>query len=140
MDIEPINNRLVLFSSHQTLHRVLPSTTSHRYCITLWFSGVPSAISYPQFTWLRSVEGIGFILNPANRKTLSKLVYDKEWSNSIQQAFGDCEEVTKVLAGHSREVDFIKSKLSPELLSFVVDCLPLSLSPEFLMFTHLNKS
>jgi Rps23 Pro-64 3,4-dihydroxylase Tpa1-like proline 4-hydroxylase len=51
MDIEPVNSRLVLFSSHQTLHRVLPAN-KERYVITLWFSG--TEMSLKNFTQERN--------------------------------------------------------------------------------------
>lgn len=37
MDIAPLNDRLVLFSSMHMPHRVLPST-AERYCFTVWMS------------------------------------------------------------------------------------------------------
>lgn len=37
VDIEPLNDRLVLFSSQRMLHRVLPSL-DERYCFTIWLS------------------------------------------------------------------------------------------------------
>lgn len=131
LDFEPKNDRLVLFSSHQTLHRVLPSA-SPRYCITLWFSGSSTlGARIPKFSWLQNVEGIGFILNPNNRKTLSKVVYENDWAESIKQSFGDTPDTQQVLNTHKKEVELIKSKLSEDILGFLKDCLPLSHSPEF---------
>lgn len=37
LDIEPLNDRLVLFSSQEMLHRVLPSS-AERVCFTVWMS------------------------------------------------------------------------------------------------------
>lgn len=68
VDIEPLMDRLVLFSGHQTLHRVLPSKAESRYCVTLWFSGSAAPDFRPcSFSWLKGVEGLGFLLNPINR-------------------------------------------------------------------------
>lgn len=78
------------------------------------------------------MEGIGFILNPNNRKTLSKIVYDSDWAESIKQSFGDNPDTQNVLSTHKKEVDIIKSKLSVDILSFLKECLPLAHSPELL--------
>jgi hypothetical protein len=37
VDIAPLNDRMVLFSSMHLLHRVLPSAVE-RYCFTIWLS------------------------------------------------------------------------------------------------------
>lgn len=38
MDVQPLNDRMVLFSSAHMLHRVLPAA-AERYCFTIWLSG-----------------------------------------------------------------------------------------------------
>jgi hypothetical protein len=53
--------------------------------------GTPSEPQYPSFSWLKSVEGIGFILNPLNRKSLSKVIYEEDWAQSIQESFNTGE-------------------------------------------------
>jgi len=140
LDIEPVNDRLVLFSSHQSLHRVLPFCGQERYCITLWFSGKLSGPVFPTFTWLRSVEGIGFLLNPTNRKSLSKLLYEKDWADSVTESFGEGNpETSKVLESHKKDVDAIRKQLSPELLSFVNECLPLGHDENFKKHTRQDE-
>jgi len=137
IDIEPVNDRLVLFSSHQTLHRVLPFAGQERYCITLWFSGQLTESIFPTFSWLRSVEGIGFLLNPTNRKSLSKFIYEQDWADSVTQSFGkEKAETQKVLESHKRDVETIRSQLSPSVMSFVKDCLPLGHDDHFKQHIH----
>jgi len=82
------------------------------------------------------VEGIGFILNPANRKSLSKVVFGDEWSNSVVESFGDSEDIPRVLSSHQKDVESIKSKLGSDLLEFVSTCLPLGHDESFKKFTH----
>jgi hypothetical protein len=43
----------------------------------------------------------------------------------VKQSFGDKEETPKVLETHKKDVEFIKSRLGSDLLSFVQECLPL---------------
>eukprot|EP01117_Protostelium_nocturnum_P013879 TRINITY_DN5221_c0_g1_i3.p1 TRINITY_DN5221_c0_g1~~TRINITY_DN5221_c0_g1_i3.p1 ORF type:complete len:234 (+),score=61.47 TRINITY_DN5221_c0_g1_i3:565-1266(+) len=135
MDIDPIDDRLVLFSSHQTLHRVLPSHAQSRYCITLWFSSTSESsktVHIPAFSWLKSVEGIGFLLNQNTRKSLAKVVYDKDWTESIQQSFkGQDEQIEKILATHKKETESIKSQEGAYIVSFMSECLPLAHGEEF---------
>eukprot|EP01114_Cavostelium_apophysatum_P005056 TRINITY_DN15645_c0_g1_i1.p1 TRINITY_DN15645_c0_g1~~TRINITY_DN15645_c0_g1_i1.p1 ORF type:complete len:157 (+),score=20.30 TRINITY_DN15645_c0_g1_i1:83-553(+) len=137
LDVEPVMDRLVLFSSYQTLHRVLPSFAESRYCITLWFEASATTAKFPDFSWLKEVEGIGFILNPANRKSLAKVIYDNDWAESVRESFGSPDDLPKVLESHKKDVEMIKSKLVAELLEFVQSCLPIAHDENFLRHTHL---
>ncbi|PRP75791.1 hypothetical protein PROFUN_08785 [Planoprotostelium fungivorum] len=143
MDVDPLNDRLVLFSSHETLHRVMPSHAPARYCITLWYyvdQDSPQSLQIPRFSWLRQVEGIGFLLNPNTRKLLSKIVYDNHWRESVRQSFGEQkEEIEKILANHNKEVEHIKKQLSPEILDFLLQCVPLAHGEDFLKLARPIK-
>jgi Rps23 Pro-64 3,4-dihydroxylase Tpa1-like proline 4-hydroxylase len=135
VDIEPIMDRLVLFSGHQTLHRVLPST-AERYCVTLWFSGSAAPGYCPcTFPWLKQIEGLSLLLNPVNRKSFAKVVYDKEWAQSVQESFGDSEHVEKVLQSHKKNVDTVKAQIGPTLALFLQENLPLNHDDNFHKYT-----
>jgi hypothetical protein len=123
---------MVLFCSHQLLHRILPSHAP-RFVFSLWFSGAPhvfpsrpvrasaaeSSADKATFAMLANV------FNPSNRKVLSKLIYDAEWAQSVRESFGDKPAVKDALALHDKECAAIAKALSPELLQLFKSCLPL---------------
>jgi len=139
IDIAPLMDRLVVFSSHEVLHRVLPSYLP-RYCITLWYEGSlsPNHILPGDFPWLSQNEELNFIIKPENRKSLSKLIYAEEWERSIILSFGQKEEVKEIVKKHRENVSEIRKKLGETLVGFLISHLPLSHSEEF--FSYLNPS
>ncbi|KAL0482785.1 hypothetical protein AKO1_014244 [Acrasis kona] len=85
--IEPVMDRLVLFSSPHMVHRVLPAY-QERYCLTFWFYGFNDdyvEIKKPTEPNLR------FLLQPRNKKHLVKLHYGQEWMRSIIESHHDSE-------------------------------------------------
>ena len=56
---------------------------------------------------------------------MAKVVYEEEWAQSILESFGRSEEVEKVLQTHKQNVKDIMKKISPMLVSFLKETLPL---------------
>eukprot|EP01101_Sappina_pedata_P004052 TRINITY_DN1660_c0_g1_i1.p1 TRINITY_DN1660_c0_g1~~TRINITY_DN1660_c0_g1_i1.p1 ORF type:complete len:350 (-),score=112.68 TRINITY_DN1660_c0_g1_i1:45-1094(-) len=127
VDINPIHDRLVLFSSKETLHRVLPSSKL-RVCVTMWFTGPHETASLPS-PFIRAFEGqdpaLQVLVKPSSRMMLSKVLFADEWAQSVKESFGECEETQTVLRSHWAEVERIKKTLSPDLLQLVQEHLPI---------------
>lgn len=108
IDIEPLNDRLVFFSSHQMMHRVMPSQVP-RYClsnefhsmfqfdvisfwerIALWFSG-SNCVAFPRKMELQDPV-LAFLLNPKTKVQFSKMIFGQEWAQSVSvKVFGKTE-------------------------------------------------
>lgn len=123
---------MVLFCSHQLLHRILPSHAP-RFVFSLWFSGAPHvfpsrpvrASAAESSADKATFAMLAHVFNPSNRKVLSKLIYDAEWAQSVRESFGDKPAVKDALALHDKECAAIAKALSPELLQLFKSCLPL---------------
>ncbi|KAL0029367.1 hypothetical protein WJX77_002479 [Trebouxia sp. C0004] len=118
VEIAPIADRLVLFSSCRMLHRVLPSQ-KERYCFTIWLSQtrrVSSAAPPPLSQLLQSgdealQQAKQLVLRPDVRHHLSKLLYAKEWANSIEESHPVSEARNVTLAKHWEDVGKIQKVL-----------------------------
>ncbi|KAI8621142.1 2OG-Fe(II) oxygenase superfamily-domain-containing protein [Chytriomyces sp. MP71] len=119
--VAPLFNRVVLFSSSQMLHRVLPSTID-RLCFTIWLTGESLGNT--------SKEAEGFAVNaneaedsasrkrllqPKTRYLLGKLVYAREWEESIMQSHPDIPERQVLIAAHRRDIELIENALKEHL-------------------------
>jgi len=127
-DISPINDRLVLFCSHSMLHRVMP-THAPRYCFSLWFA---SKTSIPFPMRLRGNSGklegaeelLGFLFEKDKRRLLSKIIYAKEWDQSVREAFGrDLPEVEDSLILHWKEVRRLEVSFHPDIIALLQGCI-----------------
>jgi len=141
VDIEPLMDRMVIFSSHQVLHCVLPSWLP-RYCVTLWFDGSlsPEHQLPGGFPWLSEQQDLQFLLHPENKKSLAKLIYAKEWERSIRLSFGEKQEVEEIVKKHRENVDQIRKKLGDKLVEFLVQHLPLTHADKFLEYAFPQAS
>lgn len=136
VDVAPRMDRLVLFNSTEMLHRVLPATAP-RVCLSVWFArdGGSNRMSLP-CRLPRAVaedEGGGmlkFLLQPSNRKVLTKIVYANAWAESFEDAFGTGPEVQEALALNRADSKAATSTISAELLDLVRECLPIPVPPE----------
>jgi hypothetical protein len=88
--IEPRNDRLVLFSAPDMLHRVLPSS-AERVCFTMWLFArdemrkkVPATVEYTP-----APATLAALLHPSVAKHAAKAVYAAEWERSIVEAHPD---------------------------------------------------
>jgi hypothetical protein len=109
--IEPIMDRLVLFSSPHMVHRVLPCF-SDRYCLTLWFYG--NYASYPALKKPQNEEEIlEFLKQRRVRKHLVKLIYADEWAQSIMESHDPSPAREILLQNHWDDVTKLKQYFSP---------------------------
>eukprot|EP00242_Pyramimonas_sp_CCMP2087_P007191 CAMPEP_0198202626 /NCGR_PEP_ID=MMETSP1445-20131203/5815_1 /TAXON_ID=36898 /ORGANISM="Pyramimonas sp., Strain CCMP2087" /LENGTH=344 /DNA_ID=CAMNT_0043873645 /DNA_START=572 /DNA_END=1603 /DNA_ORIENTATION=- len=111
VEIEPVFDRMVLFSSPNMLHRVMPSHRP-RMCFTVWYSSScppapsistgalpPSAVAKASASRL--------LLDHRYRKMLAKAIYADEWAESIRQSHEDSEARTHALETHWKDVGII---------------------------------
>ncbi|XXQ39105.1 Prolyl 4-hydroxylase alpha subunit domain-containing protein [Plasmodiophora brassicae] len=119
VDIEPVFNRCVMFSSPFCLHRVLPSRTE-RLCFTIWLwdgtdvgAGEPPAASAPPGNAVTEIQK--YLLHPRRRALLAKLHYAEEWERSIIESHDDNEQTRALIQAHRNDVHRIKSALGHHL-------------------------
>ena len=89
VDVAPLFDRLVLFASHDTLHRALPSQ-SVRFCVTLWF--------------YRTAPGGGAALDDdakAERRLMARYAYREAWARSIEESHAPGEALDAALLDHA---------------------------------------
>jgi Rps23 Pro-64 3,4-dihydroxylase Tpa1-like proline 4-hydroxylase len=86
VDVAPLMGRMVLFSSCNLFHRVLPSRLDRRFCLSLMFYG-----SNPGFPCPPPVPGLPAQVSArllSERRALTPLVFEEEFKRSIAEAFG----------------------------------------------------
>lgn len=120
--IEPLLDRMVLFSSCRMLHRVLPASTE-RFCLTVWLSQARRRATPPppplskllpaQAGLLSTLQLKAWLLRPDLRRHLAKLLYADEWAESIRESHPDTPARGDAIGQHWREVDLIQSALAP---------------------------
>lgn len=132
--VQPRFGELVLFSSQQMLHRVLPSTKP-RYALTTWMYHSPpvnamaeSAAFYQSITdaadQASGAEDAKFqamvakILRSPFRRHLVKLVYEQEWAQSLRESHLQTEAFEHYMAIHEREIEVIEDATSRMLGNF----------------------
>uniref|UniRef100_A0A383WJL7 Fe2OG dioxygenase domain-containing protein n=1 Tax=Tetradesmus obliquus TaxID=3088 RepID=A0A383WJL7_TETOB len=119
VDIDPLQDRLVLFATTRMLHRVLPSRAP-RSCFTIWLSegrskaaGVaPKPLLPPPDSGQPSEALWRFLMQPAVRQHVCKLAYADEWERSILESHPACEATEGALDKHRQEVAAISKALS----------------------------
>lgn len=110
IDVEPTIGKLVLFSSRNMLHRVLPSSRE-RYCITLWLSEAAHGQrnGKPRHPSLKEGSALNPVLeNLEFRRLLAKAVYAQEWADSLVESHPDNEGRQLALQKHWKDVNIIK--------------------------------
>lgn len=100
--IEPLWDRLVIFSSPTMLHRVLPSSAP-RMCLTMWLYAAEGAETFPKLgaekpficesydekdpqEIARECTSIDTLLSPSLRRHWARLSLAHEWAQSIRDA------------------------------------------------------
>ncbi len=86
VDVAPLMGRMVLFSSCNLFHRVLPSRLDRRFCLSLMFYGSNSGFPCPP-----PVPGLPAHVSArllSERRALTPLVFEEEFKRSIAEAFG----------------------------------------------------
>ncbi|EFJ50827.1 hypothetical protein VOLCADRAFT_88147 [Volvox carteri f. nagariensis] len=126
LDLEPLEDRLVLFASTRMLHRVLPSTAASRCCFTIWMSQSRKRSFVRHTPSLSSLEPPGspsddpaaaarFLMHPSVRQHVCKLVYASEWARSLEESHMVSEAREAMLEQHHREVAIIRRSLGKYL-------------------------
>ncbi|PNW74928.1 hypothetical protein CHLRE_12g504100v5 [Chlamydomonas reinhardtii] len=123
VDVAPREDRLVLFASTRMAHRVLPAAAP-RCCFTIWLSQSRRRAFVRQAPSLSALEpsspddvaaAARFLLHPAVRQHVSKLVYAEEWARSLEESHGDSDTRGAMLEQHHKEVDIIRRSLAKYL-------------------------
>jgi hypothetical protein len=96
--IQPKFNRMVLFSTRDMLHRVIPLKQGYRVCLTTWISG----------DWLGGDKEI----YDSVKFMRMKLRYKREWRESIEESHGPSIERDRLLAEFDRDIRTIMSRLN----------------------------
>ena len=89
VDVAPLFDRLVLFASHDTLHRALPSQNV-RFCVTLWF--------------YRTEPGGGAAIadeTKAERRLMARYAYREAWARSIRESHAPGKALDAALVAHA---------------------------------------
>jgi hypothetical protein len=116
-NIAPIFGRMVLFSSCNLFHRVLPNRMDRRFCLSLMFYG-----SDPCFPSHKPIPGLPAAVSArllAECRTLTPLVYQDEFERSIHEAFATPDQsdaVHSAVERFLRTCDDARRRLDPELL------------------------
>ncbi|KAL4439271.1 hypothetical protein ABPG77_004173 [Micractinium sp. CCAP 211/92] len=135
VDVEPLNDRMVLFSSQHMLHRVLPSA-AERYCFTIWLSedgplrrpsgamGDGATLEHERSELRRalsSAEPLGaseawrLAVHPELRKHAAKWVHRAEWERSLRESHPTGPALDQALQTFQTEVGIIERALAPLL-------------------------
>ncbi|GFR46885.1 hypothetical protein Agub_g8526 [Astrephomene gubernaculifera] len=125
LDLPPLEDRLVLFSSCRMPHRVMPATAP-RCCFTIWMSQSRRRSFVRSAPSLASLEpaappeqdpaaAVRFLMHPAVKQHVCKLVYGEEWAQSLQESHAESAVREAMLQQHWREVDVIRRSLGKYL-------------------------
>jgi len=117
--VAPRHNRLAIFYSDRTLHRVMPSTASTRYALTVWLDGnftTPdgsstnaSVLELNASEAMRDVAATAATLRQSNaQRALSRAVYADEYEQSLVECMSNAprgmEEMLEAHYEHCRAV------------------------------------
>ncbi|PSC70828.1 coiled-coil domain-containing 94-like protein isoform A [Micractinium conductrix] len=144
VDIAPLNDRMVLFSSQRMLHRVLPSQ-AERYCFTIWLSeggarrpgGAPAsgsdggglgggggAVQRQRAELRRALatdqplgteEAWHLARHPELFKHAVKWLFRAEWERSLRESHPAGPALEQALAQFRREIGVMERALAPLL-------------------------
>jgi hypothetical protein len=112
--IEPLNDRLVLFSSPDMVHRVEPSRAP-RVCFTAWFfarGGPPRDAPLPREASRASAATLAAFCSPELRKHVAKAVLVEEWEHSLRDAHPPSAELDSVIQSLHSDVAVIEASLA----------------------------
>lgn len=132
VDISPVLDRMVLFSSGKMVQRVLPSFND-RYCFTIWLSAsVASQCVSPKEKEqqrarvraglgkqdLSEIEASSLLEIEELRRHAIKWVYREEWETSLLQSHPEGKERDELVTRMKFEIEVIERALRP-LLPFL---------------------
>ena len=105
VDVAPKFDRLILFSSQDMLHRVLPSRAP-RICVTLWF--YETAPGRPAAARAAPDDPLG---GAAGRRLAARYFYRDAWATSIVEAHEPSAARDEALRVHAADVRRIAAEL-----------------------------
>lgn len=132
LDIDPIHDRLVLFTSRTMLHRVLPSQ-KERYCFTIWISQRNDSMSFNSRAMVMNEReaaraALMGVKDSKNRNELweilrmeevrkhaIKWVFREEWLASLIQSHPSGKEQTALIDRFKNEITVVEQALRPLL-------------------------
>ncbi|KAF4034527.1 2OG-Fe(II) oxygenase superfamily [Phytophthora infestans] len=131
--VQPRFGELVLFSSQQMLHRVMPATKP-RYALTTWMYHSPppnakaeSAAYYKSIARNQEVSDAGNaairamvskVLRSSFRRHLMKLAFRDEWIQSLHESHVQSEAFDHYMATHQKELQVIEAATAQMLANF----------------------
>ncbi|GMF14117.1 unnamed protein product [Phytophthora lilii] len=125
--VQPRFGELVLFSSQQMLHRVMPAN-KQRYALTTWIYHAPgptaTAESDSFYYKTMTSEQDAFramvtkILQSPFRRHLVKLAYAKEWARSLRESHLQTEAFEHYMTTHEQELQVIEAATTRMLGNF----------------------
>ncbi|KAL4161448.1 hypothetical protein PRNP1_002002 [Phytophthora ramorum] len=132
--VQPRFGEMVLFSSQQMLHRVMPSVKP-RYALTTWMYHSPSPTATTESSsFYRNlehvaeqaldVENVSFramlakILRSPFRRHLVKLAYEEEWAQSLRESHLQTEAFEHYMATQEQELQAIEVATNKMLDNF----------------------
>ena len=120
VDVQPVMDRMVLFSSPNMLHRVLPSQRD-RFCFTIWFHSrrkhMPAAPVDPPAASGEAdpAAALRFLMQPHVRKHVARLVFSDEWEQSIVESHPASPSRDQAVEKHRSDVGLIRKALGKYL-------------------------
>lgn len=122
IDIPPLFDRLVIFSSTKCLHRTLPSTRSRR-CVSFWLGANDSSFSFPSPTSCPCFHSVvppptGWGDDPADlcrQRALTQLRHHAEYRVSFQAAFPHGPDLQRALNLDDTKSHSALAGLAPDL-------------------------
>ena len=130
--IQPKHNRLAIFFSDRTLHRVTPSTAAKRYAVTVWLDGDfvdprTGASTNASELNLNAREALSDIAKTAKelargnaQRALSRAVYADEYEASLVECMGNARGADEMLQAHYEHCRSVKKN---HALKTLVDAL-----------------
>ena len=140
--IPPTHNRLVVFSSAQMLHRVMPNRAAERVCLTVWHSKLAAAAAPATLASalpalaapvlpnerhdaaLFRDQVLAYLLHPRHRLHVAKLFYAAETRTSIFEAHHESIERQRLLDAQSRDVERLRKYFAP-FVEFIENEFPI---------------
>lgn len=129
--LQPRFGELVLFSSQQMLHRVLPASAS-RFALTTWVYCDPQVSNSPDNSKARSeyyqsneqvsesefLKMMKKVLQSPFRRHLARLLCDEEWQQSLRESHNQTAEFEEYMNTQKREIRLIQDACERMLSNF----------------------
>lgn len=116
LDIQPVNDRLVLFPSCRMPHRVMPSR-AERYCFTIWLSQTrgagkpPRSISHILHDLSKKGDVRRALMEPELRKALTKVAFADEWATSLTESHPESQARTSTVNTFNAELSLLRTEI-----------------------------